>query len=101
MRLNPPPLPPAAFWTVAGVTGAVAVAAAGAGVIWFTSDATLRSTYASAKSNAVPTQTVLEQQAQVQVSNVAWALVGIAGAGAITAGFMFPFTDWDKAGSEL
>ncbi len=97
VRLNPPPLPPAAFWSVAGVTGAVVVAAAGAGVVWFTSDLTLRSTYETAKGTAVPAQTVLDQQAQVQISNTAfWALVGVAGAGAVTAGFMFPFTDWQN-----
>jgi hypothetical protein len=101
VRLNPPPLPPAAFWSAAGATGAVAVATAGAGVVWFTSESTLRSTFETAKGTAVPAQTVLDQQAQVQISNAAfWALVGVTGAGVITTGFMFPFTDWQNFGSE-
>lgn len=101
LRLNPPPLPPVVFWSLAGVTGASAVASASAGALLWVTTTTLQQTYDSAKSTPVTTQQVLDQQGQVVASNVAlWSLVGLTLATGVATGFVFPFTDWQNLGGE-
>ena len=100
-RLNPPPLSPVVFWSAAAGTGAAGLAAAGAGAFLVLSNGNLQTTFAAAKTTPVPAQQVLDQQAQVQVSNAAlWSLVAVTGAGAVATAFLVPFTDWQNLRSE-
>jgi hypothetical protein len=101
LRLNPPPLPPLVFWSLAGVTGASVVASAGAGALLFVTSNTLQQTYDNAKSTPVTTEQVLDQQSQVVVSNVAlWSMVGLTAAVGVATAFVAPFTDWQNLGGE-
>lgn len=102
LRLNPPPLPPWAFWTTAGIAGAGVGASIGAGAWWALSDSTFRATLDGARTKPVPAVQVRQEQETLALANtVFWAVAGATLVGAIAAGVMVPFTDWNGVGGDL
>lgn len=99
LRLDPPPLPTYAFWSVAG--GAAAAAAVG-GVFGVLSEISqsafgaLLPAEGETQADPVPGAELMrhynDARMRADVANVAF---GTAGALAIAAGVMFLFTDWE------
>lgn len=105
LRLDPPPLPTAAFWSVAGAAGAAAVVGGVFGLLSLQQqDAFNGLLYPNGPPPAAPADSVPGSQLMghynaaqdnALAANISF---GTAGALAIAAGVMYLFTDWEGYG---
>lgn len=94
-RINPPPLPPWAFWTGAGTGGALAVATVASGAVWLLLQADYKAIGERARAEPVDGALLVETGERAQLAEiVTWTLVGAtAVAGGATLA-LTPFVDW-------
>jgi hypothetical protein len=98
LRLNPPPLPVAAFWTGVGITAGGALASATAGGLWASSHGAWRAALEDARNVPTEGRTLKAQESNVVTTEIVmWSLLGTTTAAAIATAVLVPFVDWDGA----
>ena len=92
LRINPPPLPPWAFWTTTATAGALAAFTVGAGVTNFSA----RANYSEQGSSDTADGAALKQTEGVIVSSALafWVGVGVTSVAGAAAGVESLFVDW-------
>lgn len=100
VRLHPPPLPPWAFWTTLGASGALASSTLVSATWWAASQQGFRDAADQARKQATPGLTVKEREdTLIAAETTTWALAGATLVGIVATGLVVPFVDWENAGA--
>jgi hypothetical protein len=95
VRLNPPPLPSWTPWAAGGVTAALGLVTAGAGVLWQAQQADYRALVAT--KGVLGSQVVEKGNATTTSEAAMWTFAGLTLAGVAATAASVPFTNFDDA----
>lgn len=97
LRLNPPPLPPWSFWTVASAAALAATAGAATGVV----NVLAQAEFERLRTASTISYPALKERGDAVNATAAatWILLGGAAVGAVVAGFFVPFVGAGPSGA--